>query len=160
MKMRWVKRSISMKGYNCNGFTFIEMLCAFSMFLIIISFIPLSISLIYQDGFVKERLQRMEWEVFLSQLKKEVRMSETVTVTSSRITLVKDNQTITYEKYGLSSIRRRVNYQGHEIMLQNIQTVQFENTSKGIQVSVIDQFNQNETAFIRPIIPMGDDHAP
>lgn len=159
MKIRLGKRLRYMKKSHNNGFTFVEMLCAFSFFLILISLIPLSIPLIYQDGFVQERLQRMEWEVFLSQLKKEVRMSDRITVSSSRLTLVKDNGTIVYEKYG-PSIRRRVNYQGHEIMLQNIQSLHFENTLEGIRVSIIDHYNQNETAWIQPVLLMGDSNVP
>lgn len=159
MKMLLGKQSSYMKESHENGFTFIEMLCAFSLFLILLSFIPLCIPLIYQDGFVQERLQRMEWEVFHSQLKKELRMSDEVTVSSSKLTLIKNTETIVYEKYG-PSIRRRVNFQGHEIMLQNIQSLQFENTLKGIRISIVDQFEQRETAWFQPVILMGDSNVP
>ena len=74
MKMCLVAQSRYTKALNNKGFTIVEMIISFSAFLFIVSFIPLSFRFLYQDGFVEERLQRMEWEVFIGQAKKENRM--------------------------------------------------------------------------------------
>ena len=109
-----------MKLFNNKGFTLVEMIFAFSIFLIIASFIPISISMLYQNGLVDERLQKMEWEVFIAQVKKEVRMSDSVSVDGNKLYLKNKDQTILYQQYD-SNVRRRVDLKGHEIMLQNIE---------------------------------------
>ena len=70
MKMYLVKRYKLTSLFNERGFTLVDMLLAFSIFLIIAAFIPLSINMIYRIGDVDDRIQRMEWEVFISQVKK------------------------------------------------------------------------------------------
>lgn len=159
MKTCLVKRYNCVRPFHSNGFTFVEMLCAFSLFIILASFLPLCFPIIYHDGFVNERLQKMEWEVFSSQVKKELRMSEKVSVENNRLILIKDNQTIVYEKYG-SSIRRRVNYQGHEVMLQNLKMVSFETLPSGFHISIVDYFDQHETVLIRPILSLEANNVP
>ncbi|MCQ6273718.1 ComGF family competence protein [Bacillus sp. V3B] len=148
-----------MKPFNNKGFTFVEMICAFSIFLMIVSFFPLCLRLLYQEGFVEERLQKMEWAVFIGQTKKEIRMSDKVSVVGNRLTLVKDGQSIIYERYG-SNIRRRVNLKGHEITLQNIKTVTFEEVVNGVRISVLDHFDQNEAYIIRTILDEESLYAP
>ena len=152
-------RSRYMKVSNNKGFTIVEMMIAFSAFLLIVSFIPLSFRLFYHDGFVEERLQRMEWEVFIGQAKKEIRMGEGISVVNNRLTFVKSGQSINYEKYG-TNIRRRVGLQGHEIMLQNIKTVTFEQVVNGVRISVQDQFGQSESQVIRTMVMEESRNAP
>lgn len=151
MRMYLVKRSKYVKPYHNNGFTFIEMIFAFSIFLLIVSLFPLVFQLLSQNGFVEERLQRMEWEVFSAQVKQEVRMCDSLKIENNRMLLRKDKESIMYEKYG-SSIRRRVDLKGHEIMLQNIQTVTFEEVIKGVRISVVDQYNQGESITVRTAV--------
>jgi competence protein ComGF len=81
----------------------------------------------------------MEWEVFTSQIKKEIRMSTSITVLNQTLLLQKDGQTIFYEKYG-TNLRRRVDYKGHEILLQNVGTFQFEKIGNGIRVKLVDKY--------------------
>ena len=140
-----------MKRFNNKGFTLVEMIFAFSIFLIIASFIPISISMLYQNGLVDERLQKMEWEVFIAQVKKEIRVSDHVNVDGNKLYLKKNGQTILYQQYN-SNIRRRVNLKGHEIMLQNIKSVQFEKVVQGVKISVQDHYHQSETSVIRTFI--------
>jgi competence protein ComGF len=148
-----------MKRLNNKGFTIVEMIIAFSAFLFIVSFIPLSFRLFYQNGFVDDRLQRMEWEVFIGQAKKEIRMGERIRVENNRLTFVKNGQSITYEKYG-TNIRRKVDLKGHEIMLQNIKEVTFEPIADGVRISVQDQFDQSESQIIRTMVMEKSLYAP
>jgi competence protein ComGF len=159
MKMYLAMRFTIMKPFNNKGFTFVEMICVFSIFLMIVSFFPLCLRLLYQDGFVEERLQKMEWEVFIGQTKKEVRMSDQVSVTSNRLTLVSDGQSIMYEQYG-STIRRRVNLKGHEVILQNVKTITFEEVVNGVRISIVDNFDQSEAHIIRTILDGESLYAP
>lgn len=139
-----------MSFFNNRGFTLVDMLLAFSVFLMIASFIPLSLSMVYRNGIVDDELQRLEWEVFISQVKKEIRMSEGVDVSNNRVILQKDGSQISYEKYG-SNVRRRVDEKGHEILLQNIETVSFEKINQGLRISVMDAYNQNHSSVIRTL---------
>lgn len=148
-----------MKLFNSKGFTVVEMLCAFSIFLLIVSFFPVCLRLVSQEGSVEERLQKMEWEVFIGQAKKEIRMSDKVSVDRNILTLAKNGQSIIYERYG-SKIRRRVNLMGHEVTLQNIKTVTFKEVVNGVQISVVDQFNQSESRIIRTILDEESLYAP
>ena len=151
MKMCLVAPFRYTKVLNNKGFTIVEMIISFSAFLFIASFIPLSFRFLYQDGFVEERLQRMEWEVFIGQAKKEIRMGEGISIEYNRLTFVKNGQSIMYEKYG-SNIRRRVDLKGHEIMLQNIKAVTFEPIANGVRISVQDRFDQSESQVIRTMV--------
>ena len=160
MKMYLVDLYKSKSLFNSKGFTLVEMLLAFSTFLIIVSFIPISITMIAQNGRVDERLQRMEWEVFISQIKKEIRMSEQVQVDNNRLHLRSNGQLIMYEIYGSKSIRRRVDLKGHEIILQNVKTVTFEKLIQGVKISVLDLNNQNESRVIRTLLREENVNAP
>lgn len=112
-----------------------------------------------QNEIVDERLQRMEWEVFISQVKKEVRMSDTITINHNRLLLNSNGKNIIYEQYG-PSIRRRVDLKGHEIYLQNIKSVTFEKLNQGVKISVQDIYDQNESKIIRTLLRKEEVHAP
>ncbi|MDF2904544.1 MAG: competence protein comGF [Bacillus sp. (in: firmicutes)] len=145
----------NVKVLNSNGFTLIEMLFAFSIFCTIVSFLPLSFRLILNEVPFEKRIQRMEWEVFTSQIKKEIRMSTNITVLNQTLLLQKDGQTIIYEKYG-TNLRRRVDYKGHEILLQNVGTFQFEKIGNGIRVKLVDkyghEYREDFQVFIRDVV--------
>jgi len=82
-------------------------------------------------------LQAMEWDVFSSQVKKEVRLSTRAEVISNRLILTKDTETIQYEMYG-SNLRRRVNSTGHEILLQNVSQYSFAILNNAVKIDVTD----------------------
>lgn len=136
---------------NNKGFTLVEMLVAFSIFSIIISFLPMLISTINRDQLLERRGQRLEWEVFISQIKKEIRMSQKVTISNQRLLLEKDGAVIIYERYG-SNLRRRVDYKGHEIILQHVQSFQFEVLLNGVSVKVTDTYGYDYQEEIRLLL--------
>lgn len=80
-------------------------------------------------------LQNMEWQVFCAQLKKEIRFASHVEVVSGKLFLKKDNETVIYEQYG-SNLRRRVNFTGHEIVLQNVDQYSFSLQRNAVKVTV------------------------
>lgn len=115
-----------MKSIKSNGFTLIEALITLACFLIIVSFMPLVFKVISVNENIDERKQKIEWLVFIQQLKKEVRVAEKISLDNRGVLiLLIDNQSISYEKYG-DKLRRRVNGAGHEVVLQKLQSVQFE----------------------------------
>lgn len=122
---------------NNHGFTLVEMLVAFSIFTVIISFVPVMLSTLNREQPIEQKLQRLEWEIFISQIKKEIRMSQWVTITPQRLQLEKDGEMIIYERYG-TNLRRRVDNKGHEILLQQVQQFQFERLLNGVLVTVTD----------------------
>ncbi len=103
---------------------------------------------------IEKRIQRLEWEVFISQIKKEVRMSTSVTVLNQTILLQKDGETIIYEKYG-TNLRRRVDYKGHEILLQNIGSFQFEKLRNAVRVNLMDKYGHEYKEEVRIFIRDG-----
>ncbi|NRG47610.1 prepilin-type N-terminal cleavage/methylation domain-containing protein [Bacillus sp. CRN 9] len=136
-----------MNNMNERGFTLLEMLFGFSIFLILMSFIPLSLKLVASHSMFEARVQSLEWKVFVNQLKKEVRMSERMLNRSNQLVLIKDGDTVSYERYR-ENIRRRVNMQGHEIVLQQVDTVQYEATPSGVKVIYKDLYNQEHQALL------------
>lgn len=123
-----------MKSIKRNGFTLIEALLSLACFLIIVSFIPLMFKVISVNENIDERKQKIEWLVFIQQLKKEVRIAEEVSLDNrGELMLLIDNQFISYEKYG-DKLRRRVNGTGHEVVLQKLQSVQFEVTEDNMTI--------------------------
>lgn len=87
---------------------------------------PLVFKVISVNENIDERKQKIEWLVFIQQLKKEVRVAEKISLDNrGELILLIDNQSISYEKYG-DKLRRRVNGAGHEVVLQKLQSVQFE----------------------------------
>jgi competence protein ComGF len=139
------------KSINSKGFTFVEMLIAFALFLAIVSLIPTGLQIMVKEGPLEKTQQRLEWEVFISLVKKEIRMSEEVSIDNNKIWLKKSGHTILYEKYG-ANIRRRVDFKGHEIVLQKVNAVSFESEFHGVRISVEDAFNQNYSTKIFTMI--------
>ena len=99
----------------------------------------------------EKSLQAMEWEVFSSQIKKEIRLSTRAELISNRLILTKDSETIQYEKYG-SSLRRRVNSTGHEIILQNVSQNSFTIINNTVKIDVTDLWGRKYAVTAYPIV--------
>lgn len=137
-----------------DGFTMLDMLLTFSVFCTIVSFFPFIVGFMDVESFADGRVQRLEWEVFVSQIKKEIRMSTSLTVSGQSIVMEKEGKVILYEKYG-TNIRRRVDFKGHEIILQNVPSVQFENIPNGVRVMATDRFGRNYLEEIHVFVGKG-----
>src|SRR4051794_9692866 len=93
--------------------------------------------IILNEKSMQMELQGMEWEVFRSQITKEISTVSHAEVMSGRLILTKGSETILYEKYG-SNLRRRVNSTGHEIILQNVSQYSFSIVNNGVKITVVD----------------------
>ncbi|MFK9093273.1 competence type IV pilus minor pilin ComGF [Bacillus salipaludis] len=122
---------------NEKAFTLIEVLIAFSIFATIIFFMAPIFQIILNTKGNDAELQAMEWEVFSSQMKKEIRLSTRAVVDSGRLILTKDTETVQIEMYG-SNLRRRVNSTGHEIILQNVSQSTFSIINSAVKIAVTD----------------------
>lgn len=136
---------------NEKGFTILEMLFSLTLFLLIVGFLPLGLRTVVEFNQFEKRMQRLEWEVFISQVKKEMRMAEQITVQHDRIFVYRNNEKILYEKYG-SSLRRRVDLKGHEILIQNIKSVGFSYQAGQLAITIIDLFGQEYITRFTPLI--------
>lgn len=122
---------------NERGFTMVEMLLSVMLFLMIASMLPLGIKIILDHRVAESLEMRMEWEVFSSQIKREIRSAQQMTVQPDKLLMKVDDQIILYEKYA-SSMRRRVNYQGHEILVQNLSSFSFGTIADGVEIKARD----------------------
>lgn len=136
-----------MKMFNDKGFMLLDMLFSLFLFLLIIAFLPPILHIIIEKQMVAVQLKEMEWQVFVGQLKKEVRMSESIHVENNKLLLYVDGENIMYELY-LTKIRRRVNATGHEVTLQGVASVQFSEIHNGVKVEVKNVYNQQKEVNI------------
>ncbi|MFD2681236.1 competence type IV pilus minor pilin ComGF [Bacillus seohaeanensis] len=141
-KCRFVWKEIN----NSRGFTLVEALLSFCIFLTI------SFSLlICMKGLhvVEEKLippQYYEWNLFRDSFRTEFRGATLGGIAEDSISFYVDNKEVLYEKYA-DSIRRRVNRKGHEIVLQKINEVNFSMRKNGVQMEV--EFTNGEKAVSR-----------
>ncbi|WP_243504871.1 competence type IV pilus minor pilin ComGF [Cytobacillus oceanisediminis] len=159
MKMYGIERKKSVKYFNNNGFTMLEMLFAFSIFSMIVSLLPVSFNFLFQDWKMEARTQRLEWHVFINQLKKEIRLADTADISPVSIVLTIDGKSVIYEKYG-SNLRRRVDMKGHEIVLQKLDAITFSSFNGGVEINVSDNFDQEQSAFLYYLMDMEDVDVP
>ena len=152
MLVRIKKRMRNVPPLNDRGFTLLEMLLSLLTFLLIASVLPVAMRSILDDGIVESGLRRMEWEIFSSQVKKEIRSADEMTVSPEKILMKIDGKVILYEKYG-TSMRRRVDFQGHEILMQNLSGFQFERIEEGFELTATDlngvQYSEKFQNFIQ-----------
>ncbi|TWE06368.1 competence protein ComGF [Neobacillus bataviensis] len=122
---------------NERAFTLIEVLIAFSIFSTIVFFMAPIFQILLNQKSTQMDLQGMEWEVFCSQVTKEIATVSRAEVLSGRLILTKGSETIQYEKYD-SNLRRRVNSTGHEIILQNVSQYSFSIVNNAVKITVVD----------------------
>ncbi len=133
-KVKFVK-----KLQNEKGFTLLETLFSLVLFLMIISISTSSIKSFVKRNYSYESVNRLELDNFIKEVQKEANKSISFTVHSDLLLFEEFNQvTISYRKYA-TIIRRQKLGLGHEIVLQNIRDIKFEQISeRQILVKVID----------------------
>lgn len=135
------------------GFTLLEVMIAFVIFLMIASLTPQFFKLI---SFQPKLLQRAETGIFFQQLAIDVHQSANIEVKNNTVYLQQSqDRTVTYA-YFYNRIRRQVNNSGQEIVLQNIVAIQFSKWKNGIDVTVTDIYNQNHERRVTHLIPLDD----
>jgi competence protein ComGF len=136
---------------NEKAFTLLEVLFAFSIFTPIVFFMFPVFQIILDDKDSNGRLQNMEWDVFCSQIKKEIHISSKAEVISGNLVLTLNNEKFLYEKYG-TNIRKRVNSTGHETLLQNVSVVTFTRINNSVKITVIDVWEREYSVVVHSYI--------
>lgn len=134
-----------------SGFTLAEALLGLAAFCVFAALLPLSFQVFSKVDQGNSRLQTMQWEVFSSQIKKEIRMSQKINPQVNKLFLTRDSDSILYEKYG-TNVRRRVNLTGNEILLQNVKSIQFDPIKNGTIVKVEDIWSNKYSFTTRSFI--------
>jgi competence protein ComGF len=139
---------------NNRGFTLVEMLVTLSGFLLIVSLLPLLLNIDWMKVNQSERFQRLEWQLFIQQVTSEIREAKEIEVNNQTLYLYKfTGEKVSFEKYGYL-IRRRVNGQGHEILLQYISDVQYQLEVNGIRIKVMTERGKDYETFITTFFPL------
>lgn len=135
----------------------IEIIFSFTIFCTIVSFLPIIFRTILNPNPIDERIQRMEWEVFISQLKMEIQSCDFISGGKNQLVLINDGHEIIFEKYG-TNIRRKVDNEGHEIMLQRVRMVEFEQVRNGMTINVEDMGQKSYSSTIYSLIELEPHH--
>ncbi|WP_235714597.1 competence type IV pilus minor pilin ComGF [Neobacillus dielmonensis] len=146
IKVIGMKEQRSVAHLNEAAFTLIEVLLALSILSVVICLVTPAFEIMLNKQDTNASLQIMEWEVFCSQFKKEIRMSNKAEVVSNRLILTKATETVIYEKYE-SNLRRRVNSTGHEIVLQNVSSYTFTLLKNAVKLTAKDDHGKEYTVI-------------
>ncbi|MEK3890747.1 competence type IV pilus minor pilin ComGF [Bacillus sp. FSL K6-3431] len=143
---------------NDSGFTLLESILSMLILMTIMTILPLifyAFSAIDRSVNVEDDF---EWNLFLIQFRNEVKNADRLIIYSNRVFIDKpEQQSIYYEQYG-TSIRRRVNNFGHEIVLQELKKAKFEKDEGALLLQVEFLNGTNEEARIS--IPVMEEEEP
>ncbi|MBA9025407.1 competence type IV pilus minor pilin ComGF [Peribacillus huizhouensis] len=143
--------------WNNRGFTLIEMLLSLSVFILIAAMIVQLYVVVGKEVQQDKRLNQMEWEIFLHQIKEELWRSSSQTIANGSIYLVVGEDIVSIEKYN-HILRRRVNHTGHQIMLQNVSSFHCRVEGFKLIISVTDLIGDTYTKVLRPFVTSGFEH--
>jgi competence protein ComGF len=149
------KRIKNVRSWNNAGFTLVEMLISLLVFIMVASAFPIVMQIVLNDRIAESGIQRMEWEIFSSQVKKEIRTADQMTVSTDKILMKIGENTIIYDKYG-SNIRRRVNFKGYEILMQNLSGFQFKSIPEGVEISATNTDGERYITRVQNFIMTGE----
>lgn len=127
---------------NNKGFTLLDALLSFMIFLVISLSFPLVIKglQIIQKESLPPRYY--EWNLFSESLRTEMWGGSNILYSPEEISFESDVGTITYERYQ-DSVRRRVGGLGHEVVLQEIDSFVITEVQQGIKISVVFKEGEN-----------------
>lgn len=148
-----------MNLYTENGFTLLETLFSFAIFCLLVSFIPPLFSIMFHSQssmILTKDIQKLEWEHFICQLKKEVQASPQVEVVNGSLLLFDGENYVTIHQYH-NLLRRQLNGKGHEVLLQNVSNSFFTMEDGFLTLSVTDTYGEQYFAKIFPFIPFAEE---
>ena len=149
MKMQGGSMKRFVMWRNSEGFTMIEMLFSLMILMTLSLFILQFFSIIQSQMGTNNRIHPKEWEIFTLQMQQEVRSSKSQDVVGNKLYLLSGEDLSLIEQYN-DKLRRRVNGEGHEVILQNISHVMVEKDDNVIVLKVTDKAGKT---FIRKFHP-------
>ena len=119
---------------NEKGLTLLELMLTLTILLAVIWVVPLLMSAALTES--GRDFQQEEASLFFHLFSKEIREATNVAHSKGSIEVTKkDGTMVKYEMYG-SSIRRRVNNTGHEIVLQEVRGFVIEVSGSEVMIEV------------------------
>lgn len=115
-----------------SGFSFISVFVSLTILVVTLPFM----SYVLQSIHVSSYYEDMSVQQFFHFLQDEVFMASDYDVKSSRLELIDDDETITFELFG-TNIRRQVNGAGQDIYLRDVKNLMVTKTLYGCQVVII-----------------------
>ncbi|PAV29074.1 hypothetical protein CIL05_13955 [Virgibacillus profundi] len=133
-KMNHFVYMVSLK--NERAFTFISMLLIITVLAVSLPFAAILIkSASYDSNYDELSIQQ-----FFKFLRDDVMIATDYRVSPTILYLdLENNKTATIETYKGVQVRRRIDWKGHDLYLQNIQDLKFEEVPNGIRTTVISQ---------------------
>ncbi|WP_169818547.1 competence type IV pilus minor pilin ComGF [Domibacillus iocasae] len=139
--------------WNSNGFTMLEALIVLIVFTACAASIPLLYDGAYRTIEAAKAEKNMEWELFIIQLRNEMHVSQDWHLSASRLQYSPvdlNDSIVSINKYN-DKIRRQVNGQGHEIMLQNVESATFSIEGGNLYIHVTFSNGEEEGASIHSL---------
>ncbi len=131
---------------NEKGMTLLELMLTVTILIAIVSVMPLLMNAAVKS--TGADLQHQEAQLFFRLFCKEVREASRVTIVGDNVELLKtDGVRVLYERYG-SSIRRRVNGTGHEVVLQDIRRMKVDLLGQKVTIEVELQNGESEQRMV------------
>ncbi|MGM7635546.1 competence type IV pilus minor pilin ComGF [Bacillus sp. Hm123] len=106
---------------------------------------PMIYGTVYQVNEQLEPDRKSEWELFVIQLRKEMYRSQSWAPANNKLFYQQEGQKISIEQYQ-RSVRRRVNGMGHEMMLKEVESIQFYWADEALCAKVIFTNGEEEQA--------------
>ncbi len=130
----------------------LESLIVLTVFTACAASIPLLYDGVYRTTEVGKAEKNTEWELFIIQLRNEMQISQGwhLSGTTLQYSAVGSNDSmVSISKYN-DKIRRQVNGQGHEVLLQNVKSAIFSIEGGKVYIHVTFSNGEQEGASIYP----------
>ncbi len=137
---------------SSNGFTLIESLIALMVFCACAASVPLLYDGAYRAVEAGKAEKNTEWELFIIQLRNEMQGSSNWHVSGTRLAYqgaASGDMLVTVSQYR-NKIRRQINGQGHEVMLQDVKTASFSEKGGKMYIHVTFSNGEQEGAVMYP----------
>lgn len=142
-------------AHKNQGFTLYETI--FSLFIISIVVLLFPFVLAYIKPVEQNKLQAKEVELFFMQTSREIHNAVNIYLQNHHLVVVLSNgDRASYEHYN-NIIRRRVNNRGHEVLLQNIESVRYEIHEKLVTIHIEGKRGEQ---YERTFTLMGENNDP
>jgi competence protein ComGF len=150
-----VWRAEGKKGvwWNSNGFTLIESLIVLMVFSACAASFPLLYDGAYRVIESGRAEKNTEWEIFVIQLRNEMHRASHWKVSGKTLTYSVEgagDELVTISQY-YDKIRRQVNGQGHEVLLQHVKTASFSTKGGKVYIHVTFSNSEQEGAVMYPL---------
>ncbi|WP_198508040.1 competence type IV pilus minor pilin ComGF [Bacillus sp. FJAT-42315] len=128
-----------------KGFTLVESLLILMVFMMLAALFPMIYGTVYHVNEQLEPGRKSEWELFVIQLRKEMYNAQSWTPANDKLFYHQAGQKISIEQYQ-QSVRRRINGMGHEIMLKEVESIQFYWANETLCAKVVFTNGEEEQA--------------